>query len=81
MIFTLLLCKNFIIGLPTYSSKILYGWPTINIFNELALRKIKKIPKLNIIIDELESEVGLKTRLESFIDILSNSKKVNYENN
>ena len=45
-----------------------------SLVNELALRKIKKIPKLNIIIDELESEVGLKTRLESFIDIIKEYK-------
>ncbi|MDD3305409.1 MAG: hypothetical protein PHT75_04805, partial [Bacilli bacterium] len=37
--------------------------------NEMFLRKIDK-PIINLIIDELSSEVGLETRIESFIDII-----------
>ncbi|MDD2203689.1 MAG: acyl-CoA dehydratase activase-related protein [Bacilli bacterium] len=37
--------------------------------NEMCLRKIDK-PIINLIIDELSSEVGLETRIESFIDII-----------
>ena len=37
--------------------------------NEMCLRKTNK-PIINLIIDELSSEVGLETRIESFIDII-----------
>lgn len=37
--------------------------------NEMCLRKIKK-PIINLVIDELSSEVDLETRIESFIDII-----------
>lgn len=37
--------------------------------NEMCLRKITK-PIINLIIDELSSEVGLETRIESFVDIV-----------
>lgn len=45
-----------------------------SLVNELVMRKIK-LPYLNIIIDDLSSEIGLETRLESFIDILKERKK------
>lgn len=41
-----------------------------SLVNELMIRKLKKMPTLNIILDELRSETGLETRVESFIDIL-----------
>lgn len=41
-----------------------------SLVNELLALKIKDIPILNIITDEHESETGLRTRLESFLDIL-----------
>lgn len=41
-----------------------------SITNELIIRKTKNIPILNIIIDEEDSDAGLTTRLESFIDII-----------
>lgn len=44
-----------------------------SLVNELVLRKITK-PKLNIILDSLNSNVGLETRLESFIDIIKERK-------
>lgn len=37
--------------------------------NEMCIRKIDK-PIINLIIDELSSEVGLETRIESFVDII-----------
>ena len=42
-----------------------------SLVNELIIRKIKNIPIINITIDEIYSETGLITRLESFIDILN----------
>lgn len=44
--------------------------------NEMCLRKLKNIPILNIIVDELSSETGLITRLESFIDIIKQKKEL-----
>ena len=40
-----------------------------SLVNELVMRKISK-PYLNLIIDDLDSNAGLESRLESFIDIL-----------
>ena len=40
-----------------------------SLVNELVMRKISK-PYLNIIVDDINSNAGLETRLESFIDIL-----------
>lgn len=42
-----------------------------SLINELVIRKIKDIPILNIILDEANSDTGLVTRLESFIDIIN----------
>lgn len=41
-----------------------------SLVNELILRKSKKIPTINIILDELQGEAGLQTRIESFMDII-----------
>lgn len=41
-----------------------------SLVNELIIRKLDKIPTLNIIVDELTGVAGIETRLESFIDIL-----------
>ena len=38
--------------------------------NELVTRKIKNIPIITLIFEDLNSEAGIITRLESFIDIL-----------
>ncbi len=43
--------------------------------NELITRKIKNIPIINLIFEDLNSDVGIITRLESFIDILKNIKE------
>lgn len=40
-----------------------------SLVNELVMRKIS-IPHIQLIIDDLDSSVGIETRLESFIDIL-----------
>ncbi|MDD4643649.1 MAG: acyl-CoA dehydratase activase-related protein [Bacilli bacterium] len=44
--------------------------------NEMCIRKINK-PIINLIIDELSSEVGLETRIESFVDIIK--ARLNHE--
>lgn len=41
-----------------------------SLVNELIIRKIKNIPVINIILDELQGEAGLQTRIESFLDII-----------
>ena len=41
-----------------------------SLVNELAIRKLDKIPYINITIDESSAISGLITRLESFIDII-----------
>lgn len=47
--------------------------------NELAIRKTKNIPVLKLIMEDLNSDIGILTRLESFIDILKQKKEENYE--
>lgn len=49
--------------------------------NEMIIRSIKDTPLLSLIIDELQSETGLVTRLESFIDMLEERTKQNEEKN
>lgn len=49
------------------------------LINEIILRRFKK-PVTNIIIDELTSEIGLQTRIESFIDIIKSMKKGEKDN-
>lgn len=44
---------------------------TDSLANELALRKVKDIPIIQILLDEHQSEIGLQTRLESFMDIIT----------
>ena len=41
-----------------------------SLVNELAIRKLKDIPVINIIIDDSTATSGLMTRLESFVDII-----------
>jgi len=47
-----------------------------SIINELVIRKIN-IPYLNIILDDLSSQVGIETRLESFLDIVGERNEKN----
>lgn len=46
---------------------------------ELILHKIKNIPIINLIFDDLSNNTGIITRLESFIDILNNLKEQHYD--
>ena len=46
--------------------------------NDLICRRIKNIPILNLLFEDLNSDVGLLTRLESFFDILK-QKEDSYE--
>lgn len=46
-----------------------------SLVNELCLRKIKGVPMANIIVDELQGEAGLQTRIESFVDIIVERRK------
>lgn len=48
---------------------------TDSLVNELAIRKIKNIPSLNLVLDEQDADVGVNTRIESFIDILNMNKE------
>ncbi|MEA4987306.1 MAG: acyl-CoA dehydratase activase-related protein [Anaerovorax sp.] len=51
-----------------------------SLVNELIIRKSKKLPTINIIVDELQGEAGLQTRIESFMDIIQerlNQKEIN----
>ena len=43
--------------------------------NEMIIRKIKDKPIITIIVDELNNDAGLITRLESFIEILKDKKE------
>ena len=43
---------------------------TDSLVNELAIRKLKNMPCINIILDDSTSTLGLYTRLESFVDII-----------
>lgn len=47
-----------------------------SLVTEICTRKIKDKPCLNLILDELNSDTGMQTRLESFIDVLTEKKKV-----
>ena len=78
--------KNLINGLSMYEEYVdgiifLTTFPCgpDSLVNEIALSKVNK-PAIQIVIDELNSGVGLETRLESFIDILER-KKAYHENN
>lgn len=47
-----------------------------SLVNELVIRRISK-PYLNLIVDDMDSLTGIKTRLESFIDIIEQRKQKN----
>ena len=47
-----------------------------SLVNDLITRKLKDIPLINIILDELCGDTGLQTRIESFMDIISYRKKI-----
>ena len=41
-----------------------------SLMTELCMRRVKDVPAITIVLDELQGEAGLKTRLESFVDLL-----------
>lgn len=41
-----------------------------SLVNELLIRKCRHIPTIHIVLDELQGEAGLQTRIESFMDII-----------
>jgi predicted nucleotide-binding protein (sugar kinase/HSP70/actin superfamily) len=47
-----------------------------SLVTEMCTRKLKDKPCLNLILDELNSDTGMQTRLESFTDVLNDKKKV-----
>lgn len=47
-----------------------------SLVTEMCMRKIKDKPCLNLVLDELNSDTGMQTRLESFTDVLIDKKKV-----
>lgn len=73
--------QNLVNGLLEYINKV-DGVVYISTFpcgpdalvNELITRKVKGKPSINVILDEQEMGAGLYTRLESFMDILEQSK-------
>ena len=48
-----------------------------SLVNELMIRKIKELPVTNILIDELNVQTGIETRIESFIDIIKERRLTN----
>lgn len=49
--------------------------------NELIHHKVKNIPLISLIFEDLNSETGVITRLESFLDILQSKKEIQNEKN
>ncbi|WP_101696644.1 acyl-CoA dehydratase activase-related protein [Clostridium minihomine] len=50
---------------------------TDSLVNELVIRKVRDVPMIQILMDEHQADAGLQTRIESFMDILRERKKVN----
>ncbi len=46
-----------------------------SLMTELCMRRLKDVPAITIVLDELQGEAGLKTRLESFVDLLKAGKR------
>lgn len=46
-----------------------------SLVTDICQRKINDIPVITIVLDELQGEAGLRTRLESFVDIISMKKQ------
>lgn len=47
---------------------------TDSLVNELSIRRINTIPSINLVLDEQDSDTGIHTRIESFLDILEMNK-------
>lgn len=50
-----------------------------SLMNEQISHKIKKVPLITLIFEDLNNDAGIITRLESFIDILNNLKESSHE--
>ena len=50
-----------------------------SLMNEQISHKIKKVPIITLIFEDLNNDAGIITRLESFIDILNNLKEGSHE--
>jgi len=46
-----------------------------SLMTELCMRSVKGTPSIMLVLDELQSEAGLQTRLESFVDLIAAGKK------
>jgi predicted nucleotide-binding protein (sugar kinase/HSP70/actin superfamily) len=49
--------------------------------NDLICRRVKNIPVLNLLFEDLNSNIGLLTRLESFFDILKQKEELYEKSN
>ncbi len=47
-----------------------------SLVNELIMRKVRDIPVINIILDELQGEAGIQTRIESFLDVIKDRARL-----
>jgi len=66
------LCKSLIDGVIFVTS---FPCGPDSLVNELVFRKID-IPFLNIVVDDSDNNTGIETRLESYIDIIKERKKI-----
>lgn len=48
---------------------------TDSLVNELVIRRVHDLPVIQLFLDEQQSDAGLQTRIESFLDILSERKR------
>lgn len=65
-------CEDYIDGIITLST---FPCGPDSLVNELISKHFGSIPCANIIIDELNENAGLQTRIESFVDILKERRK------
>ena len=49
---------------------------TDSLVNELVIRRVHEVPVIQLLMDEQQSDAGLQTRIESFLDILGERKRV-----
>lgn len=70
LIGSILLCEEKIDGIIFLTT---FPCGPDSLVNELVFRKLKK-PYLELVIDDLDSQVGFETRIESFVDILERNK-------
>lgn len=73
MIGAIELCKQQVDGVILLTA---FPCGTDSLVNELVLRRVKDVPMIQILIDEQQADAGLQTRIESFMDILQERKRV-----